>query len=189
MNERTLIFAVVAIIIAAVVVAIAVWFQVRRRRSERLRRHFGPEYDHVVLEHQDQARAEAELEAREKRSRKIVVRPLPPEDRDRFAQQWRALQASFVDNPGAAVAEADELLERVMSERGYPMGDFDQQAADISVDHPGVVQNYRVAHEIALRHQQGKASTEDLRQAVISYRALYEELLDPRPVIETEVKR
>lgn len=190
MNERALILTVAVIAVVAIIaIALIAVRRSKRKRSERLRRDFGPEYDRVVIEHQDQARAEATLEARQKRAAKIIIHPVTAEDRDRYAEAWRSVQARFVDNPGEAVIEADRLLERLMSQLGYPMGDFEQQAADISVDHPRVVQNYRLAHETAGQHQTGKASTEDLRQAMVCYHSLYEELLEPHLAIQTEVKK
>jgi hypothetical protein len=167
----------VAILLAGVVILAR---SVKRRRSTRLRSRFGPEYDHVLKERGDVARAEAALEEREQRARKIIVRPLSREEHERFAQGWREAQAHFVDDPGRAVEEADLLVEKLMGERGYPVGNFETQAEDISVDHPLVVQYYRLAHEIAARSRSGQASTEDLREAIVHYRKLYDELLARR---------
>jgi hypothetical protein len=189
MSERALIIIVVAIGVIVAIVVTALLRRSRQKRSERLRGRFCPEYDRVVAESGDRAKAEKVLEEREKRSRDIVVRPLAPQDRDHFAEAWRLVQARFVDAPGEAVIEADHLLEQLMSQRGYPVGRFEQQADDISVDHPQVVENYRRAHEIADRQRRGEANTEDLREAVIQYRALYEELLGPQPLIPNEVNR
>jgi hypothetical protein len=190
MNERALItLVVVAVVAFLLVVAIVLARRSKQRRSERLRGRFGPEYDRVVAEHGDQALAEKALEEREKRSLKIIIRPLSSDDRERFARAWRTVQAQFVDAPGKAVIEADQLLEQLMNQRGYPLGDFEQQSADLSVDHPRVIENYRLAHAIADQQRRGQASTEDLREAIIQYRALYEELLGVQPLIPSEVKR
>ena len=161
-----------------VVVGIAAWMFLRRRRTEGLRTRFGgPEYARAIEEGGSRRHAEAGLDARKERVESFHIRPLASADHARFTESWRKLQARFVDSPGGAVTEADQLLGDVMSTRGYPVSDFEQRAADISVDHPLVLTNYRAAHEIALRQTQGKASTEDLRQAMIHYRTLFEELV------------
>lgn len=171
----------IAIIAAVVLVVIAVIVVfVQRRRSEKLRARFGPEYERSVAESGDRRRAEAQLEKRAERVEKYHLRPLAAEDRSRFTSQWDRVQAHFVDAPAGAVAEADQLLGDIMATCGYPMGDFEQRAADISVDHPVVVQNYRAAHDIALRQAKGQATTEDLRRAMIHYRALFEDLVYER---------
>ena len=169
-------------IIAAVIIAIVaiIVFYVQKRRSERLRQHFGPEYDRAVAEGGDRRRAEAALEHRAERVKKFHLRPLTAEDKARFTEEWDRVQAHFVDAPAGAVAEADQLLGDIMATCGYPMGDFEQRAADISVDHPVVTQNYRAAHEIAMRQASGQASTEDLRRAMIHYRSLFEDLVNER---------
>jgi hypothetical protein len=157
---------------------IAAWLLLRRRRSERLRTQFGDsEYDRAVKEDGNRRHAEAGLKERTARVESLNIRPLAPGDRARFVESWRRIEARFVDGPGGAVTEADQLLGDVMSTRGYPVGDFEQRAADISVDHPMVLENYRTAHEIALRQTKGQANTEDLRQAMIHYRTLFEELV------------
>ena len=173
--------ATVAIIILVVIgIALAAWVLMRKQHSEHLRSRFGPEYNRVVQEHGDQRHAEAALEKREKRLDRLRIRPLAPLDRDRFAKAWGAVQARFVDDPREAVAEADRLVSDVMEARGYPVreSDFEQRAEDVSVDHPQLVENYRAAAEIAGRHKLGKATTEDLRRAVVYYRALFEDLLE-----------
>jgi hypothetical protein len=170
--------AIIVAVIVLIVVAIIVFVQ--RRRSEKLRTRFGPEYERSVAESGDRRRAEAQLEKRADRVEKFHLRSLTAEDRSRFTEQWDRVQAHFVDAPAGAVAEADQLLGDIMATCGYPMGDFEQRAADISVDHPVVVQNYRGAHDIALRQAKGQATTEDLRRAMIHYRALFEDLVYER---------
>lgn len=165
------------VIIAAVVVAVIViaWAVSRKRRTEALQHRFGPEYQRAVREKGD--RAEADLLERQRRVEKFSIRELSAAERERFISDWRVVQSRFVDDPQGAVRDADELVTRLMQTRGYPMSDFEQRAADISVDHPRVVDNYRAAHEIAIRHQRGQATTEDLRNAIIYYRSLFDELL------------
>ena len=172
----------IGIIVAIVVVVVGaiVYFAMQKRRSERLQKHFGPEYDRAIAEGGDKRRAESTLEQRAERVKKFNLRPLSAEDKARFTTQWDRVQAHFVDAPAGAVTEADQLLGDIMATCGYPMGDFEQRAADISVDHPVVTQNYRSAHEIALRQGKGQASTEDLRRAMIHYRALFEDLVNDR---------
>lgn len=163
---------IAVLIVAAVVIA---WAVARKRRTDALRQRFGPEYQRALREKGD--RAEAELLERQKRVEKFSIRELSSAERERFITDWRVVQSRFVDDPQAAVRDADELVTRLMQTRGYPMSDFEQRAADISVDHPRVVDNYRAAHEIAIRHQRGQATTEDLRNAIIYYRSLFDELL------------
>jgi hypothetical protein len=150
----------------------------RKRRSQKLRERFGPEYDRVVRNEGDPRKGEQVLEFRQKHREKFKVRPLSPTDRSSFRYRWNEVQARFVDDPKGAVTLAEGLVTDVMQARAYPIAEFDQQAADISVDHPLVVQNYRAAHEIALSHGRGQASTEDLRNAMVHYRVLFQELLD-----------
>jgi len=173
----TLVLVVLAVI-AVLAVAAAAWMFYQKRRSEQLRAGFGPEYDRAVQTTGDRSKAEQELEARQKRVEALNLRALSPDQRTRFAEAWRQTQAHFVDDPGGAVGEADRLIGEVMQTRGYPVGDFEQRAADISVDHPAVVTNYRAAHRIAGAQARGEASTEDLRQAMVHYRALFEDLLE-----------
>jgi hypothetical protein len=167
------------IVLAVVVigVALAAWFGWQRQRSRGLHERFGPEYERTLEERGDRREAEAELAAREKRHADLDIRPLDPETRERYAAEWRDTQAAFVDRPPEAVHRADELVAGLMRERGYPVEDFDQRAADISVDHPGVVDNYRSAHTIALASDRNEASTEDLRKSMVYYRSLFNELL------------
>jgi hypothetical protein len=176
----------VVIIILAVVVG-AAFFYVQQQKSRQLRARFGSEYDRSLQETGDRRRAEAELAKREERVAHLDIRPLLPQDRERFSDAWRSVQAQFVDDPGRAIAEADRLVTEVMRVRGYPVGDFEQRAADISVDHPQVVENYRAAVAIARRNSRGEATTEELRQAMVHYRALFEELLEAAPIPEKEL--
>lgn len=160
----------------------------QRRQSKHLRSRFGPEYDHEVEEKGSRRKAEVELANREKRVKKLDVRPLEPTARDGFRHRWTEVQARFVDEPPGAVAEADDLLGEVMRTRGYPVSDFEQSAGDISVDHPQVVTHYRAGHDIAVRHERGEASTEELRQAMIHYRALFDELVEDEGAERREKK-
>jgi hypothetical protein len=166
------------IIVAVIVVlAIVLLVAMQRRRSQRLHDRFGPEYERTVAETGSRQRAEAELAARERRHRSLEIQPLPPGARDRYAEEWRTVQARFVDAPGPAVGDADRLVSSVMRDRGYPMADFDQRVDDLSVEHANVVDNYRVARGIAQKNDRGEATTEDLRQAMVAYRALFDDLL------------
>ncbi len=176
--DKTIIIIVAAALVAVAAIVAAVWMYLQKKRTERLQSRFGPEYDRLAAVEGDRGRAEKTLHEREKRVEKLNLVPLSPEDRDRFAGAWRLEQAGFVDNPQAAVANADRLVTEVMKARGYPMGDFEQQAADISVDHSLVVRNYRIAHDIALRDGGGETSTEELRTALLHYRMLFEDLLE-----------
>jgi hypothetical protein len=176
------------VLAAAVIVIVAVlfWLYVRKRRRNTagLRQKFGSEYDRAVLAHGSERKAESKLEDREKRVEKLKIRDLDPTEHERYSKQWESVQSRFVDSPKGAVAEADDLVSSVMKARGYPVSDFDQRAADISVDHPKVVENYRSAHEIALRLGKDQATTEDLRTAMIHYRSLFEELVQIPTTVE-----
>jgi len=178
------------IVIALVIVALAVagWLVWSRMRTSRLRTTFGPEYERAMDEAPSQRQAEAELEERRKRRDELDIRPLSPEARERHGEEWRAVQNRFVDDPVGSVREADGLVERVMAERGYPMEDFEAQADLISVDHPELVENYRSGHGIHEAYDRGDASTEDLRQAMVHYRALFVELLEARGEGEAETQ-
>ncbi|MGB8537151.1 MAG: hypothetical protein WCD57_12095 [Acidobacteriaceae bacterium] len=170
----------IVVAVALVVLLGIVWMFMRKQRTINLQKRFGPEYDRAVREIGPQ-RAESVLLEREKRVQEFFFRELSAEEREGFLSEWRTVQTRFVDDPQAAVGDADLLVDRLMQARGYPMSNFEQRAADISVGHPTVVDNYRAAHEIAVRHSQGQASTEDLRNAIIYYRSLFEELLQNRP--------
>lgn len=169
------------LIAVAVVVALAavLWQALSRRRTGRLQHQFGPEYDRTLTTADSKRDAEAELQAREERRRQFEIRPLTQAARDRYVQSWQNIQAQFVDDPRGAVAGADSLIQSVMAERGYPVDDFEQRAADVSVDHPQVVENYREGHRLAQASAGGSDSTEDLRQAMRHYRALFDELVEP----------
>jgi hypothetical protein len=169
---------IIAGVVIIVLIAVAVWLTVRKRESQTLEHRFGPEYDRTVDELGSRAKAEAELKARQKRVEQLDIVPLAPGEATRFSQSWKALQARFVDDPKGALAEADRLVAELMQKRGYPMSDFERRAADISVDHPAVVDHYRAGHDIALRDRQGEMDTEGRRQAVVHYRALFAELLE-----------
>lgn len=168
------------VLVAVVLIGAVAWITFSRVRSQRLRERFGPEYDRTVRTEGTVRKAEAELDARARRVKSLHIRPLSPSDTTRFDTAWRAVQARFVDDPQGAVTEADRLVGEAMAARGYPVGEFEQRVADISVDHPDVVVNYRAAREIAQQHAQGRASTEDLRQAMVHYRALFRDLLETK---------
>jgi hypothetical protein len=182
---------IVLIIVIAAVVAVVVAFMlyIRKERTQKLRSKFGPEYDRAIDTHGNRSHAESELERRAKRVASFDIHPLTADECARYADDWRREQSLFVDDPKAAVRHADNLVQDVMKRRGYPVGDFEQNAADLSVDHPGLVENYRIAHDIALRDQRGRASTEDLRRAMVSYHALFDDLLEQPVRIREEIRR
>jgi hypothetical protein len=182
MDPKVIALAVAVILIIAVLVLL--YMRKRRSTTANLRKKFGPEYDRAVRVHGTERKAEAKLEDREKRVEKLNLRDLDPMERERFTKQWESVQSRFVDFPKGAVAEADDLLSSLMKVRGYPVSDFDQRAADISVDHPRVVENYRSAHEIALRVGKDGSTTEELRTAMIHYRSLFEELARVPVIVE-----
>jgi hypothetical protein len=173
-HQLTIIVAVIAVLVVIAAVGFLLW---RKRRSQFLRARFGPEYDRVVKKEGNVGRGEDVLQFLAKRREKLDIVPLSARKRTEFADRWTDVQSRFVDDPRGAVSQADRLVNEVMQARGYPMGNFDQRAADISIDHPIVVENYRAACDIALRHTRGQASTEDLRKAMVHYRALFDELL------------
>jgi hypothetical protein len=164
-----------------VVLALVAWNAYGTRRRKGLQDRFGPEYDRTVADAPSRREAESELSERQKRRDELDIRPLEPDSRDRYASRWHNTQAKFVDAPEDAVGEADTLIQEVMRERGYPVEDFDQRASDLSVDHPEVISNYRAAHGISVANERGKASTEDLRTAMVHYRALFDDLLERAP--------
>jgi hypothetical protein len=181
----TWVWIVIAAVVVAVVAIVAIVMRQQRRRTE-LRESFGPEYERAVAREGDVRKGESELMARRERRAELDIRPLSPQSRTAYARSWEQTQARFVDDPATALAQADALIIAVMGERGYPMDDFDRRTEDISVDHPDVVQHYRAAHDISVRLDQDTnasasstaVSTEDLRQALVHYRALFQELLE-----------
>jgi hypothetical protein len=175
--ESTNITAFIAIA-AVIVLAILIWGFVKRRRTQTLRERFGDEYDRTVEEQGKRGKAEAMLEEREERVAKLDIRPLSPPERDAAITEWREVKAVFVDSPVEAVHHADRLLASIMTARGYPMADFDRRYEDLTVDHGEVARHYRDGHEMTLRHERGQASTEDLRQAMIHFEALFDDLVN-----------
>jgi hypothetical protein len=185
---------VVIVLVVAVLALIGVvaWLYLQKRRSDGLRTSFGPEYDRARENHPDQRSAERALEERKERVEQLHIRSLSSDERGQFAERWRSSQAQFVDDPAGATRVADALVAEIMQARGYPVGDFEQRAADISVDHPRVVEHYRAAHAIALRTDRGQADTgdtEDLRQAFVHYRALFDDLLEVEAPAPREIRR
>ena len=177
---------IVLVSVVILVVAGGAWLYARKRRTTTagLQYKFGSEYQRAVQEHGSERKAEAKLADREKRVEKLNLRDLDPMEHERFSKQWESVQSRFVDSPKGAVTEADDLVSSLMKTRGYPVSDFDQRAADISVDHPRVVENYRSAHDIALQVGKDSATTEDLRTAMIHYRSLFEELVHVPATVE-----
>jgi hypothetical protein len=179
MNTIPLQWIIVAAVVVIALLALAAWlFSQKKKQSVRLQRRFGPEYGRAVGEFGGRTKAESELKAREKRVEHLTITPLAPAEAARFSQAWSALQGRFVDNPKGVVVQADQLVRELMLKRGYPMGDFERRAADISVDHPAVVEHYRAAQAIAARDERGEADTEELRKAVVHYRVLFDEMLE-----------
>jgi len=185
--NSTVLGIIVILVVAAIIAAVLLYL--RRRQSLTLRSRFGPEYDRAMKQTGDRARAEAKLEEREKRVARLEIRSLSPEDRVRFAAAWEGIQRRFVDAPGKSVAEADRLVRDVMVARGYPMTEFERRAEDISVHYPHLTANYRAARAVAERSARNDAATEDLRKAVVYYRQLFEELLEPEGVIPAAVPK
>ena len=184
-DPRLIIGIVALVVIIAVVVAILV--RERRKKTERLRARFGSEYERTVLERGSERNAQAALAAREERVESLKIHDLAPAERERFLNEWQLVQSRFVDHPRGSVIEADELVASLMHARGYPVVDFEQRAADISVNHPRVVENYRSAHAIAQRPSSTEITTEDMRTAMLQYRALFDELLQVNVARETAV--
>ena len=169
---------VLIVVAAVIVVAVVVWRAMTARRSRHLQDRFGPEYNRTLDSADSKRDAEAELRAREERREQLDIRPLPAAARDRYVDEWKRVQALFVDDPQGAVHDGDMLIQSVMRDRGYPVDDFEQRSSDVSVDHPKVVENYRQGHRLANASARGDGTTEDLRQAMRHYRALFEELVD-----------
>ncbi|MGA3211359.1 MAG: hypothetical protein ABSD20_08620 [Terriglobales bacterium] len=186
LDPKLIVIAVGAILIIAVL--IRMYVQKRRRTTTGLRQRFGPEYQRAVLQNGSELKAEAKLADRVERVQRLHIRELDPMERERFTKQWESVQSRFVDSPKGAVIEADDLVSSLMKTRGYPVADFEQRAADVSVDHPRVVENYRFAHDIALRIGRDEATTEGLRTAMIHYRSLFEDLVHvPSTIDKKEV--
>jgi hypothetical protein len=185
MDPKLIALAVVVVLV--IVVAVVLYMRRRRNTTAGLKNRFGPEYDRAVKQNGSERKAEAKLADRETRVDMLKIRDLDPTERERYLAQWQAVQSRFVDYPKGAVTEADELVSSLMQTRGYPVADFDQRAADISVDHPRVVENYRSAHDIALRLGKGEASTEELRTAMIHYRSLFDELVQVQTTADKRV--
>jgi len=161
-------------------IALSAWIFYRKKQSHGLKERFGPEYGRTVEQFGSQSKAESELKARTKRVDGLNILPLEPAEAARFSDAWLALQSRFIDNPKGVLMQADQLVRELMDKRGYPVGDFERRAADISVDHPLVVEHYRAAQVIGARNERGEADTEELRKAVVHYRALFDELLEVR---------
>ena len=181
MNTTNMTIAVVVVLVIVGVLLAQVF--TRRKRSERLQDHFGPEYDHTVQVMGDEKKAQTELEERQKHVEALDIHPLSASEHERYVADWAAVQSKFVDEPGQAILDADRLIMEVMQMRAYPVSDFEQRAADVSVSYPALVSNYRAARVIALKNEQHQADTEELRQAMIYYRSLFNELLASEPVV------
>ena len=176
-------YIIIAVVLGLMIMGAILWpIFTRRKRSERLHDHFGPEYDHTVETLGDEKKAQTELEGRQKHVKALDIQPLSVEERERYLADWTAVQSKFVDEPGQAIVDADHLIMEVMQTRAYPVSDFEQRAADISVNYPALVSNYRAARVIALKNEQHQADTEELRQSLIYYRSLFEELLETEAV-------
>lgn len=182
--DTVLIVVIAAIVAAVVLLLVAGWLALRSKHSAGLKEQFGMEYDYEVARQGKRSSAEKELDARRERVAELNIRPLTPDELEQFNVRWKDTQAGFVDDPSRAIVEADLLCKEVMEARGYPMGNFERRAADLSVDHSNVVSNYRAAHRIALEHAEGRADTEDLRRAMKHYRALFVDLLEAEPARE-----
>jgi hypothetical protein len=182
-----IVLTVALLLLIGVVIALA---SAGRRRSKNLQQRFGPEYDRIVQETGSQKAAEAELEQRRKHVENLNIRPLTKIEHDRYLVDWTAVQSKFVDDPAQAIKDADRLIIEVMLVRNYPMARFEERAADISVNYPELVSNYRAAHEIAQHNEQQAADTEELRQAMVHYRSLFNQLLETeQPAVEMEKLR
>lgn len=188
MNTTTI--TIIAVVLALVIVGALLGMSFsRRNRSTRLHNQFGPEYDHTVQTAGNEKKAQTELEERQKHVKALEIRPLSVSQREHYLADWTTVQSKFVDEPGQAIVEADRLITDVMQMRAYPVSDFEQRAADVSVSYPALVSNYRAARQIAIKNEQHQADTEELRQAMIYYRPLFEELLKTEAVVVEEKKR
>jgi hypothetical protein len=193
--SSTQVVVTVVVVLAVVVLAAMGWMMARRRA---LRQRFGPEYDRAVESEESRSAAERELRARERRHAELELRPLSGEARQRYTSGWEQIQERFVDSPNEAVSAADELVSKLIAERGYPTGEYEEQVAYLSVEHARTLEQYREAHEINLRNQRGEATTEEMRRAIVHYRALFADLLgderiaqpdEPRPDTRHDVRR
>ena len=184
-NTELIVAAVVFIVV--VLVAVGAYLQHRKAKTQALRNRFGSEYDRAVLRHGSTKKAEAKLSDRETRVEAFQIRDLGATERERFVSEWRTVQSRFVDHPKPAVTEADDLVNALLEARGYPLAGFEQRAADVSVTYPRVMENYRLAHDIAVRPDRVEATTEELRTAMIQYRAIFDELVQPQKPSETRV--
>jgi len=180
--DTTVALFILALVLVAAAVAVLLFVQHSRKRHLVIQRRFGPEYERAVAEYGSAERADRALSDRARRVAKYEIRELDPRTQQRFSQKWRQVQARFVDEPSRAVQEADDLIVTVMHARGYPMEDFEHRLADLSVDHPDVVQHYRAARALADANREGRANTEELRQAFIHFRALFADLLELAPL-------
>jgi len=187
--NTTYIIIIVVVLVLVIVGAILGPIFARRKRSERFHNQFGPEYDRTVQTMGNEKKAQTELDERQKHVKALDIRPLSVSERERYLADWTAVQSKFVDEPGQAIVDADRLIIEVMQIRAYPVSDFEQRAADISVNYPALVSNYRAAREIAIKNKQHQADTEELRRAMIYYRSLFEELLKTESVVVEEKKR
>lgn len=177
-------YIIIAVVLAIAIMGAVLWpMMVRRKRSDRLHDQFGSEYDHTVQVLGDEQKAQTELEERQKHVEALDIRPLSAGEHQRYLADWAAVQSKFVDEPGQAIVDADRLIMEVMQVRAYPLSDFEQRAADVSVSYPALVSNYRAARVIALKNQEHQADTEELRQAMIYYRSLFDELLATDAVV------
>ncbi len=185
MTTGQIVAIVIAVLIVLAILAAVAMVISKRRRSQQLQQKFGPEYERTVRESDNRKRAEQELQERARRREQLDIRPLPAVARQRYLDQWQRVQATFVDDPILAVGEAESLLNNVMRERGYPVDRFEEQAGLIAVDHPEIVQHYRAAHDVNRRSVRGEATTEEMREAFVHYRALFERLLGDAPAPES----
>jgi hypothetical protein len=185
----TLVFVIAVVLVLVLIGAILGLVFSRRNRSEKLQKRFGAEYDHTVQSLGSEKKAQAELDERRKHVNALNIRELSASERERYLVDWTAVQSKFVDEPGKAIVDADRLIMEVMQLRAYPVADFDQRAADLSVNYPDLVSNYRAARLIALKNEHQQADTEELRQAMIHYRSLFEELLGTEAVVPEEMTR
>jgi hypothetical protein len=181
--STTYIVIIAVVLVLVIIGAVLGPVLARRKKTERLQDHFGPEYDHTVQTMGNEKKAQTELDERQKHVATLDIRPLSASERERYLADWTAVQSKFVDEPGQAIVDADHLIMEVMQLRNYPVSDFEQRAADLSVNYPALVTNYRAARAVAVKNEQLQADTEELRQAMIYYRSLFDELLGTEPIV------